>query len=102
MSDRGNLINTSAPVALSEAMQSRPPACAAPEPVTLTLPGATAYSGLSRRELYRLLRRGDIAAIKHGKRTLIVADTLRAYLASRPAARFRPLPEAAPQHEGVR
>ncbi len=55
---------------------------------------ACRISGLSRTEIYRRLATGDIRAVKSGSRTLILMDSLRAYLASLPAATFR-APKAA-------
>lgn len=56
---------------------------------TATIPGACEYSGLSRSEIYRLLSTQSISAVKSRKRTLIVMDSLRAYLESLPPAQFR-------------
>jgi excisionase family DNA binding protein len=50
---------------------------------------ACRVSGLSRSEMYRRLAAGDIRAVKSGSRTLILMDSLRAYLARLPAATFR-------------
>jgi hypothetical protein len=50
---------------------------------------ACRISGLSRSEIYRRLAAGDIHAIKSGSRTLVVMESLRAHLASLPAATFR-------------
>lgn len=56
---------------------------------TDTIPNASAYSGLSRSEIYRLLATGQIKAVKSGKRTLVLMDSLRAHLESLPPAQFR-------------
>ena len=58
-------------------------------PVTMSIAEAVKWSGLSRSELYRQLSRGTIAAVKNRSRTLIVIDTLRAFLINLPAATFR-------------
>jgi hypothetical protein len=50
---------------------------------------ASRISGLSRSEIYRRLAAGDIVAVKSGARTLILMESLRAHLASLPAATFR-------------
>ncbi|MGD0109012.1 MAG: helix-turn-helix domain-containing protein [Rhodopila sp.] len=57
--------------------------------ITASIPDACRISGLSRSEIYRRLAVGDIHAVKNGSRTLILLDSLRAYLASLPAATFR-------------
>ena len=65
------------------------------EPLAAPIPDACRISGLSRSEIYRRLSAGDIHAIKSGSRTLILMDSLRAHLASLPAATFRaPKPAA--------
>ena len=57
--------------------------------VTATLPTVTDLTGLSRSEIYRRLAAGDIRAVKHRKRTLVLMESVRAYLASLPSATFR-------------
>jgi hypothetical protein len=58
-------------------------------PMALTIHEAVRISGLSRSELYRRLSDGKVQAVKSGARTLILMDSLRAHLASLPAATFR-------------
>jgi excisionase family DNA binding protein len=58
------------------------------EPLAFTIPSAVRASGLSRTRIYDLLISGDLAAFKVGRRTMIRADSLRAYLASLPPAAF--------------
>ena len=60
-----------------------------PVPITATIPNTRRATGWSRSEIYRRLAAGDIKALKHGSRTLIVMDSVRAYLASLPPATFR-------------
>ncbi|SMQ68893.1 transcriptional regulator, AlpA family [Altererythrobacter xiamenensis] len=50
----------------------------------LKLPEAVEYSGLSRSALYVALKQGALTARKAGRRTLIPAAELDAYLASLP------------------
>src|ERR1700761_4778659 len=64
------------------------------EPIAAAIPRACQISGLSRSEIYRRLAAGDIHAVKSGSRTLILMDSLRAHMASLPAATFR-APKAA-------
>jgi excisionase family DNA binding protein len=59
------------------------------EPIAAPIPTACRVSGLSRSEIYRRLAAGDLRAVKSGSRTLILMDSLRAHLASLPAATFR-------------
>jgi len=56
--------------------------------VTTTIAGAIEFSGLSRSALYKLLATGKNKAVKNGKRTLVVVDTLKFYLQNLPVARF--------------
>jgi hypothetical protein len=58
-------------------------------PLAYEIREASRISGLSRSELYRRLAAGDIQAVKNGRRTLILMDSLRTYLASLPPAKFR-------------
>jgi excisionase family DNA binding protein len=64
------------------------------EALAAPISDACRMSGLSRSEIYRRLAAGDIRAVKSGSRTLILLDSLRAHLASLPAATFR-APKAA-------
>ena len=59
------------------------------ETLTAPIPDACRISGLSRSEIYRRLAAGDIHAVKSGSRTLVLMDSLRAHIASLPAATFR-------------
>lgn len=54
-----------------------------------TIADATKVSGLGRTTLYEAIGAGKIEARKAGGRTLIPADSLRAFLASLPAADIR-------------
>ena len=64
------------------------------DPLAVPIQEAVRISGISRSELYRRLGSGDVRAVKSGARTLILMDSLRAHLASLPAATFR-APKAA-------
>ena len=55
------------------------------EPIALSIPNAVRVSGASRTAIYAALQRGDLKAIKHGKRTLIPADALKDWLSRMPA-----------------
>lgn len=66
------------------------------EPLAATIPDAVRLSGLSRSEIYRRLAAGDIRAVKNGGRTLILMESVRAYLARLPVATFR-APSAEPR-----
>jgi excisionase family DNA binding protein len=53
-------------------------------PLALTISEAAAASKVSRSELYLALQRGDLAAKKNGRRTLILRDELNRFLAKLP------------------
>ena len=57
--------------------------------ISFSIPEAGRVTGLSRSEIYRRLSAGDIRAIKSGSKTLVLADSLRAFVASLPPATFR-------------
>lgn len=52
----------------------------------LSISDAAATAAISRTELYRKISSKKIRAQKMGRRTLVVAESLRAYLAGLPAA----------------
>ncbi len=69
---------------MSASTQSTPPPAA-----TFNIEGARDYSGLTRTKIYELVASGDLDARKAGRRTLIVGDSLRDYLANLPRAAIR-------------
>jgi excisionase family DNA binding protein len=61
-----------------------------------TIADAARVSGLGRTSIYELIGAGKIEARKAGNRTLIPAESLRAYIANLPPATIRtgqPKPE---------
>lgn len=74
------------------------PAGAAPEMVPL--PRAPHIFGLSRSHLYRLAAEGRIRMVKAGSRTLVDAASVRAFLASLPAAQIGGAKRTAASMEG--
>ncbi|MGD0432555.1 MAG: hypothetical protein ABSA58_15845 [Acetobacteraceae bacterium] len=58
------------------------------EPLTMRLPDAIRYSGLSRSELYRRASRGDIVFLKNGNSVLVTVQSLKDAVASLPRARI--------------
>lgn len=59
-------------------------------PISVTIRQATEISGLPRSTIYILLSQRKIKAVKVGRRTLILFDSLRGYLEGAPAAEFPP------------
>jgi excisionase family DNA binding protein len=53
---------------------------------------AAAYTGESTWTIKNELRKGTLRAVKAGRRTLIVADSVHARAASLPPAKFLPVP----------
>jgi hypothetical protein len=58
------------------------------EPLTYNIDQAVQLSGLSRAEIYRALGNRELEARKRGKRTLILADEMKRFLAALPPGRF--------------
>ena len=59
--------------------------------IAVTLPEATALSGIGRSSLYKLFNEGKLTPRKSGKRTLILVEELDSYVLSLPAGgRSRP------------
>jgi excisionase family DNA binding protein len=52
----------------------------------LSIAEACAVAGLGRTKIYQAITEGTLKARKCGKRTLVLRDDLRAFLASLPAA----------------
>lgn len=53
------------------------------EPISVKVPEAVRLTGLSRSRIYELMKSGDIAFAKVGSSTLIIVDSLRAFIRSR-------------------
>lgn len=54
-------------------------------PIAFTIREAATTSRVSRSEIYAALKRGDLAAKKRGRRTLILRDELQRFMAGLPA-----------------
>ena len=59
------------------------------DPLAYTIAGACAAGGFGRTTAYELVAEGKLDARKIGGRTIILAESLRAYLASLPRADIR-------------
>lgn len=53
------------------------------EPISVRIPEAVRLTGLSRSRVYELMKSGDIEFVKVGNSTLILMESLRAFLDSR-------------------
>jgi excisionase family DNA binding protein len=58
-------------------------------PVAYTVPNACQASGIGTTKMYELIGLGTLDARKAGRRTLITADSLHAYLEGLPRAEVR-------------
>mgnify|MGYP006780909273 CR=1 FL=1 len=56
------------------------------EAVGFTVADGVRASGLSRTRIYNEIAAGNIRAVKAGKRTIIIADSLREFVRSLPPA----------------
>jgi hypothetical protein len=59
------------------------------QPEAARIPTAVVLTGISRSAIYRLAGEGHIRLLKIGNRTLVDMVSLRAHLASLPAAKLR-------------
>jgi hypothetical protein len=64
----------------------------AAEPLTVTIPTATARTGLSRSSLYRLAGARQIKMVKSGRTTLIDWASLKSRQGNLPTAEISPQP----------
>lgn len=58
-------------------------------PVSMSVATAVRWSGISRSEIYKLLAAGKIRAVKAGRKTLVLTETLQNYIHSLPSAKFK-------------
>ena len=54
-------------------------------PIAYTIPRTVEASGLSRADIYRKIKSGELRAVKNGKRTLILHKDLQKLLENLPA-----------------
>lgn len=52
--------------------------------LAFSVPESAQIANISRSELYVAMKRGDLKAKKHGRRTVILASDLASYLANLP------------------
>ena len=62
------------------------------EPLSLTIQRTTDLTGLSRSEVYRRLISGDLRAVKKGRQTLILYESVKRLIESLPPAKFGAAP----------
>lgn len=59
------------------------------EPLIVSIQETCRLLGSSRSEVYRLLARGNLRAVKAGVRTQVLMASIKAHVASLPPATFR-------------
>ena len=55
--------------------------------ITISIVEAAKRSGLSRSSIYESIGRGDLKIRKHGRRSLVLVEDLKAMLAALPVAK---------------
>jgi excisionase family DNA binding protein len=63
-------------------------------PLAYELQSAERLTGISRSQLYELIKRGELPIVKVGRRTLITDDDLQALITRRRVARTATRPSA--------
>lgn len=53
------------------------------EPVSMRIPDACRFTGISRSTLYLLINRGEVGVVKLGSSTLVLTDSLRDFIRRR-------------------
>lgn len=56
---------------------------AAIEPISMRVPDACRFTGISRSTLYVLIARGEVEVIKLGASTLVLTESLRTFIRAR-------------------
>jgi excisionase family DNA binding protein len=64
------------------------------EPTVYSVAEACSAGRIGRTSLYEAIGKGELRAIKRGRRTFILADDLRRWLESMPAIPAKPTPPA--------
>ncbi|WP_447953129.1 helix-turn-helix transcriptional regulator [Sphingopyxis chilensis] len=60
------------------------------EPISMRVPDACRFTGISRSTLYLLIARGEVRVVKMGASTLVLTQSLRDFINRRTAEQHRP------------
>ena len=61
------------------------------QPILVPISQASAIIGKCRRGIYQLIATGQLKAVKSGRNTLVVYESLKEYVANLPAPKLRRL-----------
>jgi excisionase family DNA binding protein len=67
------------------------------QPILVRINQASAIIGKSRRGIYQLIATDKLKAVKSGRSTLIIYESLKQYAANLPAAKCRAAQSASPK-----
>jgi excisionase family DNA binding protein len=59
------------------------------QPILVPVPQASAIIGKCRRTIYELMASGELKAVKSGRSTLVVYESLKEYVAKLPAPKLK-------------
>lgn len=78
------------PTCDTSAGQSRATNRAVVEPISMRIPDACRFTGISRSTLYLLIASRDVEVIKLGASTLVLTESLRRFVEGRRSAKSTP------------